>query len=325
MDSEIFDKAHDILSQRRIKATAENNLRVTEINEKIPEIKEINDALFNTGRDLIRIITEAKGKDVSDKIESLKQNNLEAQKLAQQLLASNGFPADYLDMHYTCPKCSDTGYIGNETCSCLNQLYAKLSVSKLNQKAQIELSSFDTFSLDYYSGNDRSAMERILNYTKKYASTFTTKSDSILIFGDTGLGKTHISLAIANEVIQSGYSVIYDSVINLLREIEKEHFSHNSSSDTLDLILDVDLLILDDLGTEFESKFYNSVIYNIVNTRINRKLPTIISTNMDFSAISARYSGKIASRIITMYECLEFKGDDIRLQKKIKKNQSGLS
>lgn len=324
MDTEIFDRVHAILSQRRAKAITENNARIDEINEKIPEIKEINDALFNTGRDLIRIITDAKGKDISDKIEALKQNNLEAQRLAQQLLTSNGYPGDYLDMHYTCPKCSDTGYIGSEFCSCLNQIYAKLSISKMNRKSQIELSSFDTFSLDYYSGSDRAAMERNLNYTKKYASTFTPESDSILIIGNTGLGKTHISLAIANEVIKAGYSVIYDSVINILREIEKEHFSQNRSSDTLDLILDADLLIIDDLGAEFESKFYNSVIYNIVNTRINRKMPTIISTNMDFSAISERYSGKIASRIITMYECLEFKGDDIRLQKKIQKNQSGL-
>lgn len=324
MDSEIFDKVQTVLSQRRSKAVTENNMRIDEINEKIPEIKEINDALFNTGRELIRIITGAKGKDVSGKIEALKQNNLEAQKIAEQLLISNGFPADYLDMHYTCPKCGDTGYIGSEFCSCFNQLYAKFSVTKLNQNAQIELSSFDTFSLDYYSGNDRAVMERNLNYTKKYASTFTPSSDSILIFGDTGLGKTHISLAIANEVIRSGHSVIYDSAINILRQIEKEHFNQYRSSDTLDLILDVDLFIIDDLGTEFESKFYNSVIYNIVNTRLNRKKPTIISTNMDFSAIANRYSGKIASRITAMYKCLEFKGDDIRLQKVIKQ-QSGQS
>lgn len=325
MDSEIFDKAHAVLSQRRAEAINKNNMRIDEINKKIPEIKEINDALFNTGRELIRIITEAKGKDISGKIEALKKNNLEAQKLAEQLLVSNGFPADYLDMHYICQKCSDTGYIGSEYCSCFNRLYAKLAVSKLNRKAQIELSSFDTFSLDYYSGNDRSVMERMLNYTKEYAASFSKKSGSILLFGDTGLGKTHISLAIANTVLQAGYSVIYDSVINILREIEKEHFGYDRASDTLDLVLDVDLLILDDLGTEFESKFYNSIIYNIINTRINRNMPVIISTNMDFSAISARYSGKVASRIITEYECFEFKGDDVRLQKKIKKNQGGQS
>ena len=316
MDSEIYDRAHAILSQRRAKAQAENDMRIREINSKIPEIKEINDALFNTGRELIRIITEAKGRDVSGKIEMLKHNNLEAQRIAQQLLTSGGYPADYLDMHYSCPKCGDTGYIGGELCSCLNALFAKLTTNKLNEKAQLSLSSFDTFSLSYYRNDDFHAMERILNYSKNYAANFSPNSESILIFGNTGLGKTHISLAIANEVLKKGYSVIYDSSINILRDIEKEHFSHEKSSEMLDLVCNTDLLILDDLGTEFESKFYNSAIYNIINSRLIKERPTIISTNMDFAALSARYGGKVASRITTMYTCLEFKGDDVRLQMK---------
>ncbi len=322
MDSEIYDKAHAILSQRRSKAQAENDMRIKEINEKIPEIKEINDALFNTGRELIRIITEANGKDVSERIERIRQNNLGAQQLARQLLAANGYPADYLDMHYTCGKCGDTGYNGSSICSCLNALFAKLTTAKLNEKAQLSLSSFKTFSLGYYQGDDRIAMERILNYAMNYAANFTPSSESILIFGNTGLGKTHISLAIANEVLQKGYSVIYDSIINILRDIEKEHFSHEKSSEILDLITDTDLLILDDLGTEFESKFYNSAIYNIINSRLIKEKPTIINTNMDFSAISSRYGGKVASRITTIYTCLEFKGDDVRLQMKYRSSKN---
>lgn len=318
MDSEIFDRAHAILSQRRAKAMAENDMRIREINGKIPEIKEINDALYNTGKELISIITQAKGKDVSNKIEQIKQNNLGAQRLAKQLLTANGYPEDYLDIHYNCPNCGDTGYIGGNICYCLQELFAKLTTSKLNEKAQLKLSNFDTFSLEYYKGSDYQAMEKILKYAKNYAAYFNRKSESILIFGNTGLGKTHISLAIANEVLKKGYSVIYDTAMNILRDIEKEHFSHEKSTEMLDLITDADLLILDDLGTEFESKFYNSAIYNIINSRLVKEKPTIISTNLDFSALSARYGGKVASRIITMYTCLEFKGDDVRLQKKYK-------
>ncbi len=321
MDSEIFDKTHAILSQRRAKAIAENDRRIAEINEKIPEIKEINDALYNTGKELIRIISEAKGADVSEKIEQVKRNNLGAQEVAEQLLSANGYPSDYLAMNYSCPKCGDTGYINGIFCDCFNRLTAKLTTEALNQKAQLSLSSFNTFSLDFYKGGDYAAMERILSFTKNYAAQFSRNSESILIFGNTGLGKTHISLAIANEVLKKGYSVIYDSTMNILRDIEKEHFSHEKSTEMLDLVCDVDLLILDDLGTEFESKFYNSAIYNIINSRLVKNLPTIINTNLDFSAISARYGGKIASRIITIYNCLEFKGDDIRLQKKQKSMQ----
>ena len=159
-------------------------------------------------------------------------------------------------------------------------------------------------------------MEKILNYSRNYADTFDRSSESILIFGNTGLGKTHISLAIAREVLQKGYSVIYDTAMNILRDIEKEHFSHDKSTEMLDLVCDTDLLILDDLGTEFESKFYNSAVYNIINSRLVKGLPTIINTNMDFAALSSRYGGKVASRLTTMYTCLEFKGNDVRLQKK---------
>ncbi|MBR5513279.1 MAG: ATP-binding protein [Ruminococcus sp.] len=316
MDSEIFDMAHAILSQRRAKAIAENDRRIKEINDKIPEVREINDALYNTGRQLIQIITSAKGADVSDKIEQIKRNNLGAQQVAEQLLSAHGYPTDYLDIKYSCQKCGDTGYIGGKFCECFNRLTAKLTTAALNEKAQLTLSNFSTFSLDYYKGSDYQAMERILNFTRAYAADFSRNSDSILIFGNTGLGKTHISLAIANEVLKKGFSVIYDSTMNILRDIEKEHFSHDKSTEMLDLVCDTDLLILDDLGTEFESKFYNSAIYNIINSRLVKGLPTIINTNMDFSALSLRYGGKVASRITTIYNCLEFKGDDVRLQKK---------
>ena len=159
-------------------------------------------------------------------------------------------------------------------------------------------------------------MKKILEYTMQYAATFTPDSKSILMFGQTGLGKTHLSLAIANKVLEKGYGVIYDSAINILRSIEKEHFSHDHSSEMIDLVMDTDLLILDDLGTEYETPFYNATIYNIINTRLNRRKPSIISTNLDFSGISRRYDKRVMSRIISEYSCLEFKGEDVRLQKR---------
>ena len=150
----------------------------------------------------------------------------------------------------------------------------------------------------------------------QYAATFSPDSRSILMFGQTGLGKTHLSLAIANKVLEKGYSVIYDSAINILRSIEKEHFSREHSSEMIDLVMDTDLLILDDLGTEYESQFYTATIYNIINTRLNRGKPSIISTNLDLAGISRRYDKRVTSRIVATYSCLEFKGEDVRLQKR---------
>ena len=316
MDSEIFDKAQAILTLRRKKAETENEERIREINEMIPQIREINEVIFNTGKELIAIISNGKGKDISDKVEQLKQYNLGAQAMSRKILAEYGYPEDYLDMHYTCPKCCDRGYNGSKFCDCFKTICGKLAADELNKNSQLSLSSFDSFSLAYYSGENYSAMKKILEYTMQYAATFTPDSKSILMFGQTGLGKTHLSLAIANKVLEKGYGVIYDSAINILRSIEKEHFSHDHSSEMIDLVMDTDLLILDDLGTEYETPFYNATIYNIINTRLNRRKPSIISTNLDFSGISRRYDKRVMSRIISEYSCLEFKGEDVRLQKR---------
>ena len=316
MDSEIFDKAQAILTLRRKKAETENEERIREINEMIPQIREINEVIFNTGKELIAIISNGKGKDISDKVEQLKQYNLGAQAMSRKILAEYGYPEDYLDMHYTCPKCCDRGYNGSKFCDCFKTICGKLAADELNKNSQLSLSSFDSFSLTYYSGENYSAMKKILEYTMQYAATFTPDSKSILMFGQTGLGKTHLSLAIANKVLEKGYGVIYDSAINILRSIEKEHFSHDHSSEMIDLVMDTDLLILDDLGTEYETPFYNATIYNIINTRLNRRKPSIISTNLDFSGISRRYDKRVMSRIISEYSCLEFKGEDVRLQKR---------
>ena len=314
MDNEIYEKAKVIMTQRGTTALSQNEQRIQEINSKIPEIKEINDALYATGKELIRMVIDAKGKDISKQIESIKASNLGAQDMSKHILAAHGYPADYLDVHFTCPKCCDTGSDGTKMCSCMKQLCGKLMADELNENAQLTLSSFDTFQLSYYSGNDYFMMEKILNYAKQYAATFEKNSDSILMFGNTGLGKTHLSLAIANEVLKKGYSVLYDSAINILRKIESEHFSYEHLSDMLDLVMDTELLILDDLGTEYETKFYSSTIYNIINTRLNRSKPTIISTNMNFPQLSKRYDERVTSRLSSMYTCLEFKGSDVRLQ-----------
>ncbi len=318
MKSEHLERARAIISARRNRAHAINEEHFTEVNARIPEIVEINRQLFQTSRSILNIIRS--GKDVTEQIEHLRRQNQQAQQMARQLLTMHGYPENYLEIVYTCPKCSDTGYYQGTYCSCLTELTAQIAAEELNKNAQINLCSFDTFDLSYYA-NQRTengtdcykAMESIFLFCKEYAQHFTKTSPSILMYGETGLGKTHLSLSIASAALDKGYSVLYDSVINFLLQIEHEHFGRDQSgNDTLSLLLSCDLLILDDLGTEFDSPFYQSVIYNIINTRMNRCLPTIISTNLDYNGISYRYNERITSRLFTTYVPHHFVGRDVR-------------
>jgi DNA replication protein DnaC len=326
MKPEHLEQARTEIHARRNRARTINDEHFQEVNARIPELAEINRQLFQTSRSVMQIIQS--GEDTTARIQQLKAQNQQAQLLVRKLLVAHGYPEDYLEIAYTCPKCSDTGYYQGTYCSCLTHLAAQIATKELNRNAQINLCNFDSFDLSYYQGYKSEsgadclrAMEQVYHFCKEYAAHFTKESPSILMYGNTGLGKTHLSLAIASAVLEKGYSVLYDSVINFLRQIEKEHFGREQSKDdTLSLLLTCDLLILDDLGTEFDTKFYQSAIYNIINTRMNRSLPTIISTNMDFNGISHKYDERITSRIFATYRVYHFVGYDVRILKSQQKS-----
>ena len=309
MNQTAFHKARQTISARRISAQTEQELHCEEIEKKIPEISEINHKLSQS------ILSILSGED----IEVIKKKNLEAQQYCSRLLIEHGYPGDYLDIHYTCCHCNDTGYAENgQYCSCLTELVASYAVADMHEQSQIRLCTFEEFSLEYYKGHAcYSYMMKILDMCKKYAFNFSQDSPSMLFYGDVGTGKTHLSLSIVSEVLKKGYHVIYDSVGNLLAKVENEHFRNNNpETDTLELLLHTDLLILDDLGTEFDSSFALSMIYTIINTRINKNLPTIISTNLTPKKITNIYEKRIMSRLLAVYTGIEFKGIDIRQKKK---------
>ncbi len=316
----VYEKAERIIRERKNNAIEENRRRNEEIDEKIPEITEIKSKqMANISSRLLEIIQS--GKDVKAKIESEKRYNNQAISIIKSYLKKHGYPQDYLDMHYTCSKCSDTGYCDGKRCECFMEVLKKLSVETLNINTNLILSSFDTFNLDYYDYEDgkfAKSMQKIYDYCFEYAQNFKpSESPNVIMSGETGLGKTHLSLAIAREAILKGYTVAYDSAVNFLRHIENEHFGRTDYKyDTLDNIIDADLLIIDDLGAEYESKFYTATIYNIINSRINHSKPTIISTNLRLEEFEERYDARITSRIGCLFDYLKFCGNDIRFLKK---------
>ena len=320
-DKAVFDKAESELTRRRIGTESIANTRLEEIESKIPEIAEINQQLANTSIELSNLILKKQG-DLSKNLEKLKDSNLQGQEMIKELLKANGYPADYLEIKYHCSMCKDRGYVSGHRCDCFNNLLGKFAVELLNTNSQMRLYSFDSFNLNYYPHTDSNGassfikMQEIYLYCKDYASSFSLKSQSIFMLGLTGLGKTHLSLSIAKVVIEKGYNVAYDSIVNYLRVIEKEHFGR-ATTDTLQLLLNTDLLILDDLGSEYESGFYVSTVYNIINTRLNKGLPTIINSNLTPAELQKRYDDRIVSRLLAMYDYLRFVGNDIRQIKRI--------
>lgn len=179
---------------------------------------------------------------------------------------------------------------------------------------------FSTFSLDYHSksASDREVMKYNYEFLKKYAEDFDDNTSSgVLMVGGTGLGKTHLSSAVAKTVIERGYDVFYSSAVDLFSEFEYQRFKsgNNDESERIERYFDCDLLIIDDLGTEFSNQFSVSTLYNLINSRINRKKPTIINTNLSKKDILQKYTDRITSRIFGECKILSFVGDDVRKQK----------
>lgn len=319
-DSRYFQLAEDEMNERRLRNQRILERNEREIEEKCPEAFAISRELSLTSAKLISFILNHE-EDFERKLSELEARNELLQLGLKQALVRNGYPADFLDKPCTCKKCGDTGKYEGKRCDCFMEIVKKAAAEDINKNSPMSLSDFADFSLSYYDDKQpthvgctaREVMSSNLDFCRKYADNFHIPCNGILMRGATGLGKTHLSLSIANEVIRKGYSVIYGSAPDLFRKCEQEHFGREDGS-TIDMLLEADLLILDDVGAEFESKFYSAALYNIINNRMNAAKPTIISTNCDLNELAARYGNRTVSRMKTMDDLI-FLGSDVRLMR----------
>lgn len=308
-------------AQSELAGRRKNNLelekrRRDEILKKLPEYENLEKSLAATMRDAVNtIIINSSG----DKIEGFFKNNHVIRKQMDELLENHGYPADYLDSVYTCKLCKDTGNTGNEWCECLCRITNEMAAAELNASVPLDKCGFNNFDLNRYPeepvgdvDNPREMMRGNFEYCKKFAEDFTDRGSGILMIGETGLGKTHLSLSIASALIEKGFCVAYGSVPELMRRIQNEQFGR-AEGDTLSLVTDSDLLILDDLGSENPTEWCVSMLYEIINTRQNRRLPLIINTNLDFEELNSRYYNRLSSRMFSM-KILFFSGKDNRVE-----------
>ncbi|WP_325228497.1 ATP-binding protein [Oscillibacter sp.] len=291
-----------------------------------PRLREIDAELRAT---MSRILSTAlrRGTDPRTAVEALKRQNLGLQEERRLLLADLGLPADCLEDKPACPLCGDTGWREGRMCRCLRAYCAREQQKELSRMLDLGNQSFETFSLEWYSETEdpalgvspRENMDWIYRTCKRYAADFGAGSGNLLLTGDPGLGKTFLSAAIAREVGAEGFSVVYDTAAHIFDRFEARKFGREAGEALeadVDRVLDCDLLILDDLGTEMTTPFVQSALYTIVNTRVINRRAAILSTNLKLDDLGRRYTPQIVSRIEGEYQVLPFFGEDIRRLKK---------
>ncbi len=298
-----------------------------------PRLRELDLALRGTMADLAQLATGGKPVEPGGpELTAIREKNQALQTKRTALLKELGVDPAELEDTPACPICGDTGWTGAEMCACLRQLCAEEQMKSLTALLGLtEEQSFDKLRLDVYSdlpwqGEERSPrenMRRVVAVCEGYARQFPDYPlKNLLLSGGTGLGKTFLSGCVAREVSDRGYSVVYDTAINLFAAFETRKFTRDAGEerqarDDTRRYLGCDLLILDDLGSEFTTPLAQSTLYEVVNSRLQADRHTIISTNLSREQIAERYTPQLTSRLSGMYRMLVFYGDDLRLRPKM--------
>ena len=297
------------------------------IYEKIPRIKELEESSKLSYLSAMR--ARVSGQDGSGSMrETASGENRDKTAEKKKLLREAGYPEDYLDPIYDCPHCKDTGYADGERCECftrriIGKLYLQSNLTNI-----LDRENFSTFDTSYYStepeaGLPKSAFENItdvLHDAKVFVRDFKSGggNGNILIYGETGLGKTFLSNCIAKEILDKGHTVLYLSSNELFERILGPFLIGKKSelADIYRLLYDCELLIIDDLGTEYTNDFVRTQFFEIINQRILLSRSTLISTNLGLKQISENYTERVMSRLIAEYNVFYLYGTNIRYQKR---------
>lgn len=300
--------------------------RQKEIHIKIPEIAELDHRIAELSLNTVRLALDGCETDAA----SLKQDIGIISQRKAALLMQHGYPEDYLQPIYRCPDCQDTGYIGDEKCHCFRRRIVSYLYEQSNLQDVFKTENFSHFNEEYYPDDyiedttgmtPRDNIRRIHETALLFSKNFDQTHDNLLLYGNTGVGKTFLTHCIAGEALERSHTVVYLTSLGLFDILEKNKFDKDLSSveksATVSYILDCDLLIIDDLGTELNNGFTSSQLYQVIDTRLIHQRSTIISTNLSFDDLREQYSERIFSRITSQYTLLKLTGDDIRLKKAI--------
>ena len=328
-DPNVLRRAVDRLEGERHRRRVELDRLRDRAYGREPRLAQLDRQLQGTMAQLVAA-TLRQGGNPAQAVRTVKEKNLDLQQERAVLLGAMGLPADALEDKPACPLCGDTGWRGAQMCDCLKRLCAQEQIRELSKLLDLGEQSFDSFRLDYYSqtpwpgrgASPRENMELVyevcLNYAQKFGRFYFK---NLFLSGAPGLGKTFLSACIARTVSESGFSVVYDTAVNIFTRFEEQKFARDrleagEAKDETRRYLGCDLLILDDLGSELSTPFVQSALYTLINTRLTADKRTVISSNLTMDQVRARYTPQIASRLEGEYRVLPFYGEDIRLLRK---------
>ncbi|MCR5145595.1 MAG: ATP-binding protein [Lachnospiraceae bacterium] len=318
-----YDALIQEYDQKQFQNHQEMRRRQEELYLHIPEIKDLDAQAASIS---VEAVKKQLDKDSSDfSAESLHSRLEEIKTKKMRLMREANYPSNYLDSIYECPDCKDTGFIDGKKCHCFVQKIIDLVHSQSHLGDILEKENFDTFSFEYYSNEiidpltgDTSLQiaNKAYNTCLDFVQNFEKKGGNLLLSGTTGTGKTFLSNCIAKALLDKGFSVIYFTADQFFNVFEKATFEHDEQSNaSKERIANCDLLIIDDLGTEFTNSFTVSQLYQCLNDRLLKNKSTVISTNYNMRDFRDIYSERISSRITSNYKLVTLLGEDIRLKK----------
>ncbi len=302
------------------------NKRREEISQKIPKIMDIEREVGKLCVKLsINILNNIENKE--NYLKELKEKITNLRITKSEVLVSNNYPLDYLDIQYVCSKCKDTGFIGNIKCTCYKQKLVDLYYENSDLKSMLEKNNFTSFNFELYSvhRNDaehkspRKNIEEIVSTSWSFIENFTSSTENLLFFGNSGTGKTFLSNCVAKELLDRGHLVVYRTAETLIQDLK--HIRFNNNEDLDDLLINCDLLIIDDLGSEQITDFSKTELFNLINRKLLKQKKMLISTNCGLEVILRNYSERMSSRLLGEFTLCKFYGEDIRIGQNIKSKQ----
>ena len=317
-----YNRILRVLEDRRFTALRTRDRRREEIYGSVPEIRTLDEQLR------VQSLKAAEAMRAGDRqaADKLRKWIGTVRKRKQELLLKAEYPADYLEVPYTCPDCGDTGYRDGEKCHCLRTLEKEEAARLSNLSGIAADETFETFRLSVYDDTEelpelggktcRQYMQETERFLRQWVRDFRTQHGNLLFMGHTGLGKTFLMNCVAQALLREGEDVLYLTASDFVESIRTSREDEGGRSRMLDMILNCSLLVIDDLGAEFTNSYTNAQLFYVLNHRLVKQRSMIISTNLSLRKIREVYSERISSRILADFDIIPLYGEDLRVRKR---------